>query len=501
MLRIKVVDEKVIIEKEEGEKKEEKDKKNDPKINTKEETRKDDEEYKLYKPLLQTKGETICRMINFADGVAWEIFDEELIKNLQWHLMKYFQLPSNFKKFPGALPVALTKNNSFILKSKKNLNERCDYEHKIFLPPNGIRKRFNTMNHFLQAKNSKNSFYVTRKSNGTRYMLMFDFRDYAKSKDVYQTLWSRKLRPVLVKFEVPDYLHEDTLIDGELVIEPDGTHVFYCFDLILVNGRNMCSNRLMDRQKCLAELVQQIRPSADKQSPFLIRIKRFMPVSKLLEFLKLENLEYLNVDSTIKNVNMAMDIDHPCDGLIFIENDAPIIVGTAHRQLKWKLPLFCTIDFLIQFPLLNDDNQSQNANQNNIINTCDLFISDENGLKFWKSQSTTHTFTMRDNKNKNENQNDQLICMTTNSNSDYITSTYNNINVNFQDINDELISIAQKYHNKIIECFYNWETNNWKFKLVREDKTIPNYIETVKETIDSLKDNITIANLLSIINQ
>jgi hypothetical protein len=422
--------------------------------------------YQKYKNYNQSS-EPSCRQIIFGDGLAWEVVDPNLIQNLQYHFLRNFddyhhdqnRSPKKTKKFPGALPVALTKKNIDLLKSAKKLEAKCESNNKIFSLPDGKLPRYSNMREFDEAQEKQNMFYVTRKSNGTRYMLMFDYRDYDRSHDCYQTLWDRKMKPLLVKFKVPDFIHQDTIIDGELVKEPDGTHIFYCFDLIVSNGRSFIHRSLVDRLKALDELTLRILPCPyAKESPFTLKTKKFMPVTQLMSFLKTENLEYYF--SNQPQQNQQNQNKHPCDGLLFIENLQKIQIGTAHRQLKWKPPHECTIDFLIMFP--------ENNNR-----TCDLYI--------------------RSDQHQSPPSKKELLWKT-----QWITSTFDSNTFDFEKDN-KIKWIKKNFNGKIIECFFNQSSSNWQYKLTRHDKNSPNFVNVVNDTINSIKDNINIKNLVDVI--
>jgi hypothetical protein len=385
----------------------------------------------------------------FGDGVAFFLHDKNLIEVFQQQLINFSNLNSKFDKFPGALPVALTRKNIHLLQTTSSphgavVADKNDGNHEIFQLPNGKKRRVTSVTGATSARRS--TYYVTRKSDGIRYQLMFHYRDREKYIDLHQTLFNRKMEPIMVKFEVPDFLHQGTVLDGELVKEGDGTHAYYIFDIIALNGYTVTIRNLADRLQLIELLLPFIRPCSDtKESPFLLKTKRFAPVQNLLKFLKEENLEYLMNSSTSSKEENKDDPEriHPCDGLCFIERDEGVVAGTATRQLKWKKIEYCTIDVLIRLT----------------STTCEMFIKDDFGIQLFAIQKLEDTLPPAA---------------------------------------AGAGAGAMEYNNKIVECWYCQKSNIWKVKNIRKDKHIPNYFKTVEDTMQSIKDNITIADIVNL---
>jgi len=59
----------------------------------------------------------------------------------------------------------------------------------------------------------------------------------------------------------------------------------------------------------------------------------------------------------------------------------------------------------------------------------------------------------------------------------------------------------KEYDKKIIECTWDYKTNQWKFMRVRTDKSFPNSFETATAVMESIKNPVTKAKLLSFIEK
>lgn len=377
------------------------------------------------------------KVIKLGDGVGFKFLDRNLVQTFQRQLIGFSNLNANFNKFPGALPVALTCKNINLLRGANYdantvFNIKNDGNHEVFQLPNGKKRR----DEFSLAP-KVSQYYVTRKSDGIRYQLMFHCRDPVKHKDYHQTIFNRKMEAIGIKFEVPDHFYQGTVLDGELVKEPDGSHAYYIFDIIALNGYTVTIRNLDDRLLLIKSLLPFIRPCPNtKESPFVLKTKRFEPVHQLETFLKEEKLEYLMTDGKENK-----DEKHPCDGLCFIEREEGVVTGTATRQLKWKKPQLCTIDVLVKCLYT--------------ANVVELYIKNDTQLELWKIQKFDDT---------------------------RLSDKSDNIDM---------------YNNKIVECFKL--SDNWKIKSIRSDKTIPNYIKTVEDTCQSIKDNITIQDIVNVV--
>lgn len=189
----------------------------------------------------------------FGDSVALLLRDEALIQEFKTDLHAYYNVNQEFQHFPGCQPVSLMREN---------------------LP---------------QLVAHADDYYVTKKTNGTRYLLVLTSRN--RYQEQYQLLINRKYEIRLVKLEAPLILYDCTILDGELIQEPDGSHVFHVFDIVASSGINTRYYPLSSRLIILKYLVPQIKRCAE--SPFELRTKPFVPVQRLCHFIRDEGLDYL----------------------------------------------------------------------------------------------------------------------------------------------------------------------------------------------------------------
>lgn len=359
---------------------------------------------------------------------SYKANDNKLISTLQDRLYRMcfttFNKPiMHNKRFPGAMPYTLTRKNLIRLQSSgTNENNTLEpYLKDIFAKSSQkIDKSF------------KEKWYFTKKSNGVRYLLMIIFHE----SEPMQILWDRKMQPQFVKFDVPEFMYKDSLIDLEVI----GSKA-YILDVIAVNGKSLIDYPLTSRLKVMKEIPKLFKNVSE--SPFTICYKKFYPVSSIVNFLMEEtnNNDTLTSRSSdvitkiVKDFNeICLDkkkIEHLCDGLYFLEGDKPIQFGTCPNQFKFKLPENCTIDFKLIFK----------------DGKVGFYMMDNNEL--------------------------QLFC-------EYV---------------DMFIPVM--YHDKIVECAYI--NGMFTPKLIREDKLVPNNKYIVEDTLRAIKDNITLENVINTI--
>mgnify|MGYP006132026011 FL=1 len=190
---------------------------------------------------------------------------------------------------------------------------------------------------------SKQSYHVTWKADGTRYMLLL-MRD-----GVY--LIDRKFTIRRVTLRCPAPLkthgvttHNATLLDGEMVVDdlPDGTQRrrFLAYDCVSVFGEKLIDKPFIERFDRIARQVIEPRnvflADAGKsgaydfsKEPFSVRRKDFAPLPGTAKFIN----------------EFIPKLTHECDGLIFQPSKARYENGTmryvAFLSRKILLALYC----------------------------------------------------------------------------------------------------------------------------------------------------------------
>lgn len=419
------------------------------------------------------------KLEKFYDGFCIPLkFDDPIYNHLKTYLMNFFNLKGNVMKFPGALPVTLTRKNLHLLvdskvDSESDSDSNSDDEHSEC--SKGAEKKNYTMEHsevfdLPNGKKSRrrrlimNNYFVKRKSNGQRHFLMFSPNENNDPNDPFQSVWDRRLNCKLVKFAAPLGMHQGTLVDGEVIKEADGSHTFYPIDVIGKEGIHLRSDAFGQRQRLLEEFIRDIQTCEHTQeSPFRIKLKNVGTLKHLKSFLESENLQHLSDE----NADYSLHTTHPCDGLIFDLASDKVIVGTNNNSLKWKPPKFSTIDFEIRI-----------CEDPHFLHLC---IETKGGVQMLYEQKTSETirfpYTLPypyDDLNEISSSNS--------------SNQGKKINVEFFD-------------HKIVEMERCKKTRKWFFltqEKVRTDKTKPNYVTVAMDVIASLDDDITIEDLIAL---
>jgi mRNA guanylyltransferase len=256
--------------------------------------------------------------------------------------------------------------------------------------------------------------------------------------------------------------HNATLLDGELVRQkyPDGsTRLMYLiFDCLCLDGVNITARPLDIR---LGKLQLQIYtpwlelkkeyPNDVAEQPFHIQVKKM-------------ELPY-GTEMVLKQV--LPNLPHGNDGLIFTCKATPYVSGTDQHILKWKPPHENTIDFRLQiksFPM-DVDPEGEEYEDWDAKPEIDLlvFTGDKEGHRFYAKLALT-------------------------------------------DEEWEAIKrMNEMIDNRIIECYRDPSTNEWRPKIehhdgtprFRDDKTSANHVSTVESVEDSILDGVTEAELIS----
>ncbi|XP_042420382.1 mRNA-capping enzyme-like isoform X2 [Zingiber officinale] len=272
-------------------------------------------------------------------------------------------------------------------------------------------------------------YYATWKADGTRYMM------FINSKGCYLIDRNFCFRRVQMRFPLKnaaESFHNDTLIDGEMIIDqiPDvgQKRRYLAYDLVALNGFSVMKLPFSERWKLLEEEVIRPRNYERKQlesdskghpiyrydmEPFSVRRKDFWFLSTVTKLLK----------------EFIPRLSHEADGLIFQGWDDPYIPRTHEGLLKWKYPEMNSVDFLFE---VGSENRQM------------LFLY-ERGKKKLMDEAR----------------------------------------VSFPGVEDAL-----NLSGKIVECSWDQEEGCWTCMRIRTDKSTPNDINTYrKASLDSPHDS------------
>ncbi|XP_074578126.1 uncharacterized protein LOC141834687 isoform X1 [Curcuma longa] len=279
-------------------------------------------------------------------------------------------------------------------------------------------------------------YYATWKADGTRYMM------FISTTGCYLIDRNFCFRRVQMRFPLKNAaegFHNDTLIDGEMIIDqiPDVglKRRYLAYDLVALNHCSVMKLPFSERWKLLEEEVIRPRNYDRKQlefegkghpiyrydmEPFSVRRKDFWFLSTVTKLLK----------------EFIPRLSHAADGLIFQGWDDPYIPRTHEGLLKWKYPEMNSVDFLFEI-----------GSENHQL----LFLYERGKKKLMDGAQ-----------------------------------------VSFSGVED-IASLS----GKIIECSWDPEEGCWSCMRIRTDKSTPNDINTYRKVMRSIKDNITEEVLLN----
>ena len=227
--------------------------------------------------------------------------DKEFVHELQYRLCtQLLNKTTRTLQFPGSQPVSFTRSHLSLL-------EQEDY-------------------------------YVCEKSDGVRYLLYYA-SPYGRATAflIDRNFSCREISELTLPGRQAGTIHEDTLLDGELIYEKSDTDkkchfLFMIFDALLINGKEVMTGSLPDRLKCVQNDV--IAPlHSDKELarnyPFRLEMKKMWKPYAIAEILELE----------------IPKLRHGNDGLIFTPVADPYVSGTCEHLLKWKPSELNSVDF------------------------------------------------------------------------------------------------------------------------------------------------------------
>lgn len=172
----------------------------------------------------------------------------------------------------------------------------------------------------------KNAYFVAEKTNGVRFLLMCTVLE-ARNTCV---LVNRALHVFILPLRhVPTALFQGTVLDCELAWDMTcGRWTLMVFDALVVSSINVSkkpfSVRMAAARRGLRDYVR------DPGDPVDVELKHFIPVSMLEVF-----------EAHLASMRCRFD----ADGVIFVPEDSPVVVG---RHLKlFKLKTVHTVDFLV----------------------------------------------------------------------------------------------------------------------------------------------------------
>lgn len=254
----------------------------------------------------------------------------------------------------------------------------------------------------------KGNFSVGEKIDGTRKFLYFD---------AYGNLYElAQFFETISEIKSPNQKIYKTLIDTEKVGDK-----YYCFDILISNGKNLKENTFLERRVELEKVIEKI----DNKG---FSLKEFITAMTRDEILKASKEMY------------EKEKDYEKDGLIFTYNHG----NYREASYKWKPLRELTIDFLLI-----------NSEEPKLYSTLHTKAIEKYNLKRKDViQETKKILKDCFNISRKVKPENYLILSDIKLSKDEIDK-YDNINTG-----------------SIIECYYDQTTKEWKIHRLREDKTL-----------------------------
>lgn len=295
--------------------------------------------------------------------------------------------------------------------------------------------------HYLEEMD----YMVSEKTDGIRHLMLI----YRDERHVYSLLVDRGFRFYYSNVKFSDGLREGigTLLDGEIIWEPTGFK-FYVHDIVCMGGkRTVSAMTYTERMKKVQDIVRWgCFPSDDGQEQIMLLAKQIFPLS---------NLHHLWN-------NVIPNLQHRTDGLILTPNDLPHTGKKNKLLFKYKSPEDHTIDLQLDRRLDFCRGEVEGL-PSSVDGLGPPFMAYQ--LQTWDTQ-VRHDFCE--------------ISMS--------PARWTSIGIPTPD----------SAIGSILECKYNSDRTMWVPIAWRSDKLVPNDIYTVRRTIETMIEGLTIEELLNI---
>lgn len=316
----------------------------------------------------------------------------------------------------------------------------------------------------LGVSTKLSSYYVCEKSDGMRYLLYLTIDEKGEES---QYLIDRRndywwVPKGGLHLPVPNNIegfHENTIVDGELVIDKlkDGSTQpkFLVFDCMVIDG-NSLMNRTLDKR--LAYFKERV---FDPYSQLLKAYPQEIPFMLFLVELKQMQFSYA---AEMMFTQILPSLPHGNDGLIFTCRSTEYKPGTDPHILKWKPESENSVDFRLslEFPRVTPDERdvaegvTQPYLDYDAVPVCNLLVYAGDG------------------------QDDPWYALM------YLE----------EEEWEELKSLQQPLDDRVVECYMD-EMKRWRYMRFRDDKKEANHTSTVAGVIESITDRVTSEDLIA----
>jgi hypothetical protein len=279
-------------------------------------------------------------------------------------------------------------------------------------------------------------YMVAEKTDGVRHLLLI-FHDGTHS---YTLFVDRGFRFYYYSCKFSRSLYTDlgTLLDGEMILER-GELKFLVHDIMCVRGkREVAHLNYQDRMYHVQELLRWhcFPPDQPEMDFILLLPKQVFPLHQLAHLWN----------------DIIPKLHHRCDGLIFTPDNVPHIGKKNKLLFKWKQPCDHTIDLQL-------DRLTTEPKQRSRYPT---FL-----LKTWDTIS-------------------------------YIP--FCEISLSYEEWRALGVEEGSKMLGAIVECRFDRHRDTWSPVNFRPDKVKPNDVSTVKLTINTIYESLTIIEILNLVS-
>lgn len=294
-------------------------------------------------------------------------------------------------------------------------------------------------------------YSVTWKADGTRYLLYLlpcgaYLLDRAFGVQRVHARFPTRAPQGSGRLAGPPHVH--TLLDGEMVVDDDAatgarTRRFLAYDLVALNGARLSARPFKERYAAIEADV--IAPRSKERDAYAKRAPGAV-YDYGGELFRARRKEFWPLASAGRILDKFIpSLSHESDGLILQPADDGYVPGTCHELLKWKFAHLNSVDFKLRVDAAGD-------------RTLCL-------LETRKDKAARGIVPLAG-----------------------------------AAVDVSAVPDARELSGKIVECAYDAARSCWTFLRVRTDKDEPNAVSTYEKVVQSIRDNITEADLLAAVD-
>lgn len=308
-------------------------------------------------------------------------------------------------------------------------------------------------------KLASEKYVLLPKTDGVRY-IMYLFRD--RFGGYVCGMYERSGSHYNVHLTFDDKIYDGTILDGELVQCDDGTFEYQIFDCMVFANDTLMERSYIERMSFPNLMIENDMYEYKKHDPFKVIVKQCITKQQarsMFETIDRRHMSEYNMDKSSNVVPLNREnierneqdnsmVKYPTDGLILVCNSAPYRVGNYNKLFKFKVGTNHTVDFKV-----------------NVIETKSIDGYSKKELSMNITQDKTLIECCR-------------------------------IPVTKETLLSIGVSSDAALDKSIVECAWDEANNGWRLFKVRKDKLFPNNIDTYNLTMQNIKENIVLEELL-----